>query len=232
MTPLSQDRKAFIAPFIVFMLLLGLVQFFKELPFGGSHFFISSPEYWIYPLQTVVCGALMIRYWPRYQFNQPGKPVFTVFIALFVLFLWISPQLFPQLFFHQPPRLKGFDPTLFQNTPLLYYATIVLRFIRLAIVVPFLEEIFWRGFLLRDLINEDFKKMPIGAFSWMSFAVVTFLFGLEHWGPDFWPAILTGALYNLVAYRTKSLASCVLAHAVTNLMLGIYIMQTKQWGFW
>ena len=45
-------------------------------------------------------------------------------------------------------------------------------------------------------------------------------------------AVLTGALFNLVAYRTKSLASCVLVHAAVNLMLGIYIMQTGQWGFW
>src|SRR6266576_3557256 len=40
------------------------------------------------------------------------------------------------------------------------------------------------------------------------------------------------ALYNVVAYRTQSFASCVLAHAVTNLLLGLWIMQTRQWGFW
>ena len=45
-------------------------------------------------------------------------------------------------------------------------------------------------------------------------------------------ALLTGALYNLVAYRTKSLGACVLAHAVTNLLLGLWIMSTRQWGFW
>ena len=47
-----------------------------------------------------------------------------------------------------------------------------------------------------------------------------------------WPAaILTGALYNLVAYRTRSLSSCVLAHAVTNALLGAYVLHTRQWGF-
>jgi len=228
MTLLSQERKAYIAPFIVFMLLLGLVGFLKGLPFGGSLFFIGSPQYWIFPLQTVVCGGLMIRYWRHYQFRRPTNLVFTLFIAVLVLVLWISPQ----LFFHQPSRRDGFDPTVFQDNPLLYYATVALRFLRMAVVVPFLEEIFWRGFLLRDLIHEDFKKVPFGAFSWMSFAVVTFLFGLEHYPADFWPGIVTGALYNLIIYRTRSLASCVLAHAVTNLGLGIYIMQTKQWGFW
>ena len=36
----------------------------------------------------------------------------------------------------------------------------------------------------------------------------------------------------IVAYRTKNLSTCVITHAVTNLLLGAWIMQTKQWGFW
>jgi membrane protease YdiL (CAAX protease family) len=39
-------------------------------------------------------------------------------------------------------------------------------------------------------------------------------------------------LYNIVAYRTKSLSACVLTHATTNLLLGVWIMKTGQWGFW
>ena len=102
----------------------------------------------------------------------------------------------------------------------------------LVVVVPLLEEIFWRGFLLRELIHPDFTKVPFGTFSWASFGIVTAGFCLEH-SPADWPAaILTGALYNLVAYRTRSLAACVLAHAITNLILSVYVMETKQWGFW
>ena len=48
-----------------------------------------------------------------------------------------------------------------------------------------------------------------------------------------WPAAaLTGALYNFVAYRTRSLSACVLAHALTNALLGLWILRTGQWGFW
>jgi hypothetical protein len=51
-------------------------------------------------------------------------------------------------------------------------------------------------------------------------------------GQDFWTAIITSILYNLLAVLTRSLGACVLAHAVTNLLLGIYIFKTQQWGFW
>jgi CAAX prenyl protease-like protein len=66
----------------------------------------------------------------------------------------------------------------------------------------------------------------------LSFLVVTLTFGFSHQRPD-WPAALVcGALYNLVAYRTKSLATCVATHALTNLLLGLWIMKSSQWGFW
>ncbi len=224
----SEDRKAYIAPFLTFMLFLGLVPLMPWLFKHNESLLIRSAQYWVFPLQTLVCGGLLIWFWSRYQFGHLAKIGFTTGIALLVLAIWISPQ----AFFHAAPRAEGFDPTVFADNRGLYLATIVMRFLRLVVVVPLLEEIFWRGFLLRELINEDFKKVPFGSFTWMSFGVVTLLFGFAHWGPDFWPAILTGALFNFVAYRTKSLASCVFVHAVVNLLLGIYIMQTKQWGFW
>jgi CAAX prenyl protease-like protein len=103
---------------------------------------------------------------------------------------------------------------------------------RLAVVVPVIEEIFWRGLLLRFFIDEDFERVPFGTFSRPSFAIVTVIFALSHSLPDWPAALLTGAIYNGVAYRTRSLASCVLTHAITNLLLGLWILKTKQWGFW
>jgi CAAX prenyl protease-like protein len=85
---------------------------------------------------------------------------------------------------------------------------------------------------LRYLINEKFTEVPIGTFSWLSFGIVTVVFGFTHSRPDWVAALVTGALYNLVAYRTRSLTSCVVAHALTNLLLGAWIMATRQWGFW
>ncbi|MGH8100236.1 MAG: CAAX prenyl protease-related protein, partial [Chthoniobacterales bacterium] len=113
-----------------------------------------------------------------------------------------------------------------------YWATVIFRFLRLVVVVPLIEEIFWRGFLLRYFVKEDFEHVQFGSFSWLSFGIVTALFGFSHSMADWPAALLTGAVYNGVAYRTKSLSSCVLTHALTNLLLGLWIMKTKEWGFW
>ena len=128
--------------------------------------------------------------------------------------------------------LAGFDPEVFSGQAMLYTSTVAFRFLRLVIVVPLVEEIFWRGFLLRYLIAEEFERVPFGKFSWLSFTAVTLLFALSHSKADWAAALLTGALYNFVAYRTKNLGSCILTHALTNLVLGLWIMKTGQWGFW
>jgi CAAX prenyl protease-like protein len=149
-------------------------------------------------------------------------------VGILVLAIWISPQ----EIFGAARRTEGFNPTIFAENRPLFTAVLFVRFLRLVLIVPLLEEIFWRGYLLRQVAHPRFETIPFGSFDWKSFSVVTLFFGLAHWGPDFVPALITGALYNFVAYRTRSLASCVLAHAVTNLLLGVYILLTRQWGFW
>jgi CAAX prenyl protease-like protein len=216
---------AFMLPMAVFFALLALAGVLRK---PGAAYWLAAPEYWIYPLQTIICGALLIWFWRGYDFRFPQKTWLAVAIGLVVFVLWIAPQQFLGF----PPRLTGFDPEVFVGQPALYWGTVIFRFLRLVVVVALVEEIFWRGFVLRYFINEKFTEVPIGAFSWLSFGVATVAFGFTHSREDWIAALVTGALYNLVAYRTGSLAACVVAHAVTNLLLGVWIMATRQWGFW
>jgi len=225
--PATNKKKlfAFTLPMAVFLVLQALAGGLHK---SGGSWWLAAPEYWVYPAQTLICGALLIWFWREYDFRAPLKILFALAIGLLVFALWIAPQ----QFFGFAPRLAGFDPEFFVGQPVIYWATILGRFLRLVLVVPLVEEIFWRGFVLRYFINEKFTEVPIGSFSWFSFAFVTLGFGFAHSPADWIAALITGALYNLVAYRTRSLASCVVAHALTNLLLGIWIMATRQWGFW
>jgi CAAX protease family protein len=228
MSKSSSELKAWVFPFAAFMFLIGAREAIQSMANRRGPFFLAEPQYWIYPAQTLLCAALLWRFWACYRFAFPKKVGFALAIAVLVLGVWISPQ----ELFGAPRRHGGFDPGVFGEGGTLFAATLALRFARLVVVVPLVEEIFWRGFLLRYLIDENFEKVPPGAFSWFSFCAVTICFGLAHWGPDFVPALVAGALFNVVMYRTRSLSSCVVAHSATNLLLGVYIMLTQQWGFW
>ena len=231
MTAIPDRRRAlfaYVVPFAVFMAGLALAEAVRSVGSGSEALLLRHPEYWVYPLQTIACGAALVYFRRQYDFGVRASWLMAVAGGLLALGIWISPR----MLFGAAPRLEGFDPTVFSGSPFLYWTTVFARFARLVVVVPLLEEIFWRGFLMRYLIAEDFLAVGFGTFRPLSFFGVAGLFMLVH-APTDWPAaFLTGLIYNGLAVRTKSLSACVIAHAVTNLCLGIYIMSTGQWGFW
>ncbi len=170
-----------------------------------------------------------------------------VLIGLIVIVIWIGiDPYYPKfselwrmmegglnaLFGKPPPAVDTtppFDPTTIAD-PSVRYAFITFRVFGAVVVVAFMEEIFWRGFLIRWLIKEDFKSVPMGAFAWSSFWITVLLFGAEH---DQWLAgLICGALYNWLYYRTKDLFACVVAHAVSNAALAAWVLVRQDWKFW
>jgi len=216
---------AYTAPFLIFMLFLGVAQ-------GLDAAHLTPPGvpaiYVIFPLQTAVCAGLLAYFWRQYPLRIPSGAWIAAAAGLLVFAIWVSPQVLLRM----PARLGGFDPQLFAARPALFWAEITIRLARAIIVVPLLEEIFWRGFLLRYFMAEDFESIPFGAWSWKANALVALGFMLEHSTQDYPAALAAGLLFNCVAYRTKSLSSCVLAHALANALLDAYILATHQWGFW
>ena len=223
----SQER-AYLAPFVVFLGLLGLGGVVAHLGEGDARWFLRETRYWVCPLQTVVCAVILARFWRFYEWRLPQRPLLAIGVGILSLILWIAPQ----QWFGAPGRWEGFDPAFFGPDGWPHGLNVGLRFVRLVVIVPLVEEIFWRGFLLRFLIREDFTQIPIGTFSWKSWAIVTLGFTLEHSMADWPAAVLTGVLFNFVAWRTRSLSACVLTHAVTNLLLGLWVLRTGQLGFW
>jgi len=227
------SERAYFAPLIVFLGLLMLDKMVRSLFDGYPHWIFASPQYWIHPLQIIICGAMIAHYWRHYEMRPPKQVFFTVTIGIVAFILWVSPLAYLiEYFLPKAARLPGFDPAFFGTEGFVYFLNVGCRFVRLVVIVPLVEEVFWRGFLLRWLIRDEFTTVPFGTYQCTSFLVVTILFTIEHTPPDYPAALLTGALFNFVAIYTRSLSSCVLVHAVTNLLLGLYILQTGRTGFW
>ncbi len=124
----------------------------------------------------------------------------------------------------------GFNPFEAMPDSPARYAFLTLRLFGLALVVPVMEELFWRSFLLRFLTSEDFTAVPFDGFSRSAFAGVALLFGLAH--PEWLAAVLTACAYGLLLLRTRSLFASVVAHATTNGALGVYVLAARDWAFW
>jgi CAAX prenyl protease-like protein len=105
------------------------------------------------------------------------------------------------------------------------------RILRAVALVPIIEELFWRGWLMRWLINPRFESVKLGAYRPFSFLFTAVLFASEH-GPYWDVGLITGILYNAWMVRTRSLGDCILAHAVTNACLCGYVVATHRWEYW
>ena len=235
-----------VAPFAVFLLFLPLVDLVKQ-DQPDAPWWLTAPEHWIYPLQTFVCLALLAVFWRSYEFRPIRGVGFAVSMGLLGIAVWIVPSLlYGWLDIESSEnreiwarlgvvaRETGFDPTVFSDSPVWFGVVVFVRFIRLVLVVALVEEIFWRGFLMRYLVDLDrpFQETPFGTPALVPVLATIVLFMLEHQPADWFGAIVFGSLACWVAIRTRSLFACVLMHAVANLVLGIYVMATGSWGFW
>ncbi len=146
-------------------------------------------------------------------------------LAGFLVFaIWILPEgLYPKV------GHSEFNPYA-HATGYGVYVLIGFRLIGAVLVVPLMEELFWRSFALRFLINSDFKCVPLGQFTWFSFLLGSTAYGFEH--HRWLVGIIAGMVYVGVFYRSKNLFSPILSHAITKLLLGTYVLLTSQWYFW
>ena len=100
------------------------------------------------------------------------------------------------------------------------------------LIVPIMEELIWRSFLMRYLVKANFLTIPLGHYSHLSFWGTVIAFTLVH-RPWEWPvAAATGILYGAYIVKRKNLIGCMLAHATTNLGLAVYVLITGSWHYW
>ncbi len=220
-----------IAPFTLYMVFIAIEGILHTLVGKGL---LAIPEQYLlclYPFKALSVALILFLFRKSYSeirikdLLSPTIFLLASLIGVVVFTLWINlDQPFATM-----GTLRGFDPNLYPSEWMRVFLT-ASRLAGAALVVPVMEELFWRSFLIRYIISPDFSKSPIGRFTWPSFLITTVLFGLEH--NLFLAGMLAGIAYNLLLYRTKSLSACILAHGLTNLALGIYVLQTGKWYFW
>jgi uncharacterized protein len=210
---------------------IGLDEFIRLLAGQGFFKLEATTLYYLYPVKALTVGFLLYLYKKQYHeltfrdlANLPAS-LAACAVGLLVFALWIKMD----WTLGAAGAPQGFNPALLPGRDV-QIAMTVFRIAGAVLVVPLMEELFWRSFLIRYIIDKNFDTVPMGTFTWASFLSTVILFGLEH--NYILAGIMAGILYNLLLYRTRSLAQCVLAHAVTNLALAIYVVSTGKWQFW
>lgn len=247
--PAKRPTQAHVVPFAVFMgflVLLGLFGPWIEWKHPSAPWWRQDPRHWVYPIQTLVCGGLLLRYWKAYQFRWSLKwNLVGALLGAMGIGVWLLPTVlydrwtqageaaFWWNWLGVEARTDGFNPGIFDH-PAAFWAAVIMRFARAVLVVALIEEIFWRGFLMRFVCDweGDYWKQPFGRASWLSYGVVTGLFVLAHQAADRPAALIYGSLTYGLCVWSKSLGACVVMHGVANFLMGLFIMAYGKYGLW
>lgn len=210
------------------------------LPFGLFFVFLWLSELapvssvWEAPLRVLVLGAACVICWPPELSIRPSVPVQSILLGAGVFAMWIAPDLLFKGYRQLAPfnnSLVGYVHSSLAAQSLTSPWVLSWRFTRAVAIVPIVEELFWRAWMMRWLINSSFERIPLGTFRLGSFLIVAALFAAEH-GPYWDVGLLTGTIYNWWMVHTKSVADCILMHAVTNACLSAFVICSGQWQYW
>jgi uncharacterized protein len=186
---------------------------------------------WLYPIRTVTVALLLVVFWRHYTelHSLTGMTLRNIALALgsgaLVFWLWINLD-FEWAVIGKP---SPFDPTLPDGSGI-NWVLVCSRLVGLVIVVPIMEELFWRSFLMRWIDRQDFLLLEPQKVGLRAIIISSLIFASEH---SMWFAgLLAGLVYAMVYVWTRNLWLPVLSHALTNGVLGCWIVATRQWQFW
>ena len=179
--------------------------------------------------------SLLLVTWSRVLIDlRTTRLVGSLLLGVAVFVVWIGPDLlWPEYRYHWLFQ-NAITGTVHGSTAEAVRKSTVFLFFRVAgsvILVPIIEEIFWRAWLMRYLVSRDFLSVPLGTYAAPSFWISALLFASEH--GSYWDVgLLAGVGYNWWIVRTKSLGDCIFAHAVTNACLAVYVLSAGKWEYW
>jgi CAAX prenyl protease-like protein len=223
----ERDDLAYILPMATFLVLIWVGTLGAETGHGNTFYPYA------YAARAFIVGVMLLLFRHAYTKIRWSYWWLGLVVGVIGLFQWVGMQLFLQHHFEWfKPDEKAFNPNHFFQNPTIRWAFIAIRLFGAALVVPFMEELFWRDFCWRSIIApNDFKLAQVGEWDWKAFVAIPIIFSFVHL--PWWPtAIVWAFMIGALLVITKSLGACIIAHATTNLLLGLYVLHTKQWFFW
>jgi CAAX prenyl protease-like protein len=214
-----------IIPFVLFMALLALRAYW---PPQAQALFDAR---WLYALNLPLVGGLLLWWWREYgELARQNLPTLreaglALLVGLAVFGLWTQLTL-PWMQIGEPSAAyRPMDAAGALDWPL-----VAVRWLGAALVVPVMEELFWRAYLMRWFEHPTFERVDPRRVGWRALLLSTFVFVLVH---TLWlAAAIAGLAYALLYRATGKLWTAVIAHAVTNGALGVYVVLSGRWEFW
>jgi CAAX prenyl protease-like protein len=214
-----------IAPFATYIFFIAIADLLTRLGWTAMEL------RWLYPLKIALIVALLW-FWRREYVELAWLPmrnvrhwIIAIAVGIAVFVAWINLSAHWMMVAASAPGYQPLGPD-----GQIAWGLIAIRFAGAALVVPVMEELFWRSYLLRWLVRPDFLQVNPASVGLKAFAITAVLFAVEH---NLWLAgLVAGIAYNALYARSRTIWSPLLAHGVTNTLLGAWVIATGRWDYW
>jgi uncharacterized protein len=213
----AKPLAARVAPFLIFLALT-----FCQGKFG------AASAHWFYCVKTLV-GAWLI--WEMRPFVSEMRWAFSweaVVVGIGIFAVWVGLDRFYPKFYSG--GATGNPNDQFGEGSALAWFFITVHILGMTFVVPPLEEVFYRSFLYRWVACPEFMSVPLNRFLPWPFLATAVVFGFSH--NEWLAGIFCGAAYQWLVLRKSRLGDAMTAHAITNFLLGAWIVWRHAWNFW
>ena len=180
---------------------------------------------WLYPIPVLVVGALLYQYRANYTFLKAKLTVLPVLVGILVFGVWIILI---------PPDLElgtQFETSLFSASPVITVLWLLFRIVGTSVMVPILEELAFRGFMQPQLQSYAHDKLDLPRIASIFFAIAltSLAFGLMH--SEWIAGSIAGVFYGLLRAWRNRVGDAIVAHAVTNFILAMYVLLSGYWSY-
>ena len=187
-----------------------------------------------YVAKTILTALLLVAYRGHYQKIGWQYWWLGALLGIAGVFQWVGMERLLLHVWPNYPRLSStpFEPAKAFASPGAVWSFIAVRWAGATLVVPVMEELFWRDYLWRTIAAPaDFRLARLGEWDrGVPFLVVALAFSTVH--IEWMTAIVWGLMVGGLLLFTRSLGACIVMHAVTNFLLGAYVLWTGDWRFW
>ncbi len=214
-----------VLPFILFLILTTC----------QGRFGIAS-HFWFYAVKTLIGIALIAWMWSQVQEMRWRMSWEACCVGLACFLLWVGldgviPRLGALLGDAAEEKPWQWNPfEFFTDHPALAWTFVGIRIIGSTLIVPPLEEVFYRSAVYRYWVAPNIESVPLNRFHFKAFFATSILFGVVH--QEWLAGIFCGAAFQWLVLRKGHLGDAMTAHAITNALLGLYVVWTDSWQFW
>lgn len=185
---------------------------------------------WLYPVKAGLVALALAVLWRHYAELKTwglsaGQLALSLAVGIVVLVLWVNLDASWMLMGEMG---EGYDPT--DASGRVDWLLVAFRIAGAALVVPIMEELFWRSFLQRWVQQQDFLALEPARIGFKALLIASALFAVEHL--QWFAGLVAGLAYGWLYIRTRTLWAPIVAHAATNGGLGAYVVATGHWSFW